>query len=142
VLLQERSKIDRSCQLAEDSNNVGRIAFSFLSQPIGTLTSSLTTTIAAVDDIRSPTLDAQSFEMPTLCRDGASIGWLVVTGTDGVVRWHSLLSVDPGDGLVNVTAYVWPPLQLPEEGVGVTVDVIVGGVVQVSSIGITELGDA
>jgi len=142
VFLQERSKIDRSCQLAEDANNIGRIAFSFISQPVGTLASSLTTTITAVEDIRAPTLDAQSFQMPILCRDGAGVGWLAVTGTDGVVRWHLLASVDPGNGSLGVTAYVWPPLQLPEEGVGVTADVIVGGVVQISSIGITEIGDA
>lgn len=142
VLLPNRAKVDRSCQLPDDANNPARIVFSFLSQPIGTLSPSLQTSFTAIADIRYPVLAHASYQMPALCRDGAGMGWLAVTGSDNVVRWHSLLAVDPGDGLSEVTAYVWPPLQLPEEAPGAGVDVIVGGIMQLASIGISEIGDA
>lgn len=142
IPMPNRPRIDRTIQRDGDRNAMGLVVLSFLSVS-ETPSVEDSTAITDASDPRQPTLYRASHQMPVACRDGASPLFGLVTGTDGVLRWHLLPAVRSNGGHPNfVHAACWPPLAPPERESGTAIDLVYAPTLNVSSIGISEIGDA
>lgn len=142
VPMPSRTRIDRTIQRDGDRNATGLVVLSFLSVR-SSVTVEDTTTLVNADDPRQPVIALRSHEMPQACRDGAAPLLGLVTGSDGALRWHLMPAVRSNGGHPNyVHVACWPPLAPPERANGTSIDLVYAPTLNLSSIGISEIGDA